>query len=109
MGALRLLAVLAVGLALVVAFLGAAGFFAAAALVAFLGAPTFFLGAAFLTAASFLVADFCLILSEVQSGYLLGTITLAAAGFLIGSASFFIAGSFFAILMVPEGPSGDSQ
>ncbi len=109
MGALRLLAVLAVGLALVVAFLGAVGFFAAAALAAFLGAPTFFLGAASLTAASFLVADFCAIFSKVQSEYLLGTVTLAAAGFLTGSASFFVAGSFFAILIVPEGPSGDSQ
>lgn len=59
LGALRLLAVLAVGLALVVVFFVVVGFFAAAAFVAFLGAPTFFLGAASLTAESFLVAVFC--------------------------------------------------
>lgn len=61
--ALRLLAVLAVGLALVPAFLAAVAFFGAAALVAFLGAPTFFLGAASLAAASFFVEVFYIMFS----------------------------------------------
>lgn len=57
-GALRLLAVLAVGFALAPAFFAAGAFLVAASLVAFLGAPTFFLGATSLAAASFFVVVF---------------------------------------------------
>lgn len=60
---MRLLAVLAVGLALAPAFLVVVAFLGATALVAFLGAPTFFLGAASLATVSFLVAVFCEIIS----------------------------------------------
>lgn len=56
--ALRLLAVLAVALVFVAAFLGPGVFLGAPALAAFLGAATFFFGAASLGSASFLVADF---------------------------------------------------
>ncbi len=62
-GALRLLAVLAVGLAFAPAFFVVGAFFVAAALVAFLGAPTFFLGAASTTVASFFAAVFCPVMS----------------------------------------------